>query len=117
MSAMDQQHNGPEVAVEEPRGLDRRDLLKLGGLGVAAAAFLAACDDVEDNEIGRVGVGDSKPQLQEGTIDNANLLRTSASYQLSIARAYDKMLETGVLAEPSPSLPDLGNQTDLVTAY
>ena len=59
MSGMD--HHSDELidpTENDPAVIDRRGLFKLGGLGVAAAAILAACDNVEDNEIGRVGVGE-----------------------------------------------------------
>ena len=98
--------------------VDRRGLLRLGGLGLATAAVAAACSDGGGGgEIGRVGVGDPQPELEDGIVDNAALLRTAASIELSIVGAYEDMIERGVLAEPSPTHPDLGDQTELVTLF
>lgn len=99
--------------------IDRRSLFRLGGLTVAGAAMLAACGDPASSagELGRVGNGAPVPTLLDPIVDDSVLLRTSASYETSIADAYDHIIETGALAQPSPTYPDLGDQTDLVKRF
>jgi hypothetical protein len=96
---------------------DRRGLFRIGGITIASAAVMAACGDPASSagELGRVGNGAPVPTLLDPIVDDSVLLRTSASYETSIANAYDHILEKGYLAQPSPSLPELGDQTDLVT--
>lgn len=82
----------------DPRSLDRRSLLRIGGLSLSAAALLAACGgQTEVGEIGRVGTGEPNPKLPEGTVDDAALLRTSASFEHSIAAALENMAGKGLL--------------------
>lgn len=97
------------------RMLDRRGLLRTGGLATAVALLAAACSRSDAGELGRVGVGADTPELGDATVDDAVLMRTSASFEYSIAAAYTRMLDEGVLAGSSPSLPGLGDQTQLVT--
>jgi len=94
--------------------LDRRALLRIGGVTVAGAAFVAACGSAGENPIGRVGTGATKPTLAEAKVDNGVLLRTSASLETSIANAYQRMLDSGILAGGSATYADLGDQSDLV---
>lgn len=99
-----------------PHQVDRRALLRIGGVTVAGAAVLAACSSSAGGQIGRVGTGATKPTLPEGKVDDGVLLRTSASFETSIANAYQRILDSGVLAGGSTTYPDLGDQSDLVAA-
>jgi len=81
-----------------PRTLDRRSLLRIGGLSVTAAALVAACGgQTEVGELGRVGNGEPNPALPDVTVDDAARLRTSASIETSIAVALETMLAKGWL--------------------
>lgn len=94
--------------------VDRRSLLRIGGVTVVGAAFVAACGTSAETQIGRVGTGATKPTLAEAKVDDGVLLRTSASFETSIANAYQRILDSGVLAGGSTSYPDLGDQSALV---
>lgn len=99
---------------------DRRGLFRIGGLSVAGAALIAACSDsnaVQPGEVGRVGVGAPTPTLLDPVINNSVLLRTSASIETSIADAYQHMLDQGLLAAPSATFPNVGDQSDLVKGF
>ncbi|MEY4175211.1 MAG: hypothetical protein RI900_2376 [Actinomycetota bacterium] len=97
-----------------PTQIDRRALLRIGGVTVAGAAFVAACGSTAGGEIGRVGTGATKPTLLDPVVDDGVLLRSSASIETSIANAYQRILDSGVLAGGSATYADLGDQSDLV---
>jgi hypothetical protein len=94
---------------------DRRGLFRIGGITIASAAVMAACGSSQGGELGRVGNGAPVPTLLDPIVNDSVLLRTSASFETSIANAYDHILEKGYLAQASTTLPDLGDQTELVT--
>lgn len=108
-------HDSPSQPSIPDRMIDRRIVLRTGGLATAIALLAAACSRSDAGELGRVGVGADTPELGDATVDDAVLMRTSASFEYSIAEAYTRMLDAGVLAGSSPSLPGLGDQTRLVT--
>lgn len=97
--------------------VDRRRLV--GGAGAAAllATVLAACGKSPAGELGRVGNGAEVPELGPATIDDAVLLRTSASIERSIASLYARIAAEGLVAAPSSTHPDLGDQTELVSLF
>lgn len=77
----------------------RRDALKLGGLTISAAAFVAACgnDRTGDSAPGRVGFAPPIEELQDFPIDDAVLLRTASSLELTAIAVYEAVLDTGLL--------------------
>jgi len=96
----------------------RRNMLRLGGLAAVAAALTAACsENTEVGTLGRVGTGSPAPELEEAIVNDGVLMRTGAGIEFSIANAYQRILESGALASSSAAYPDLGDQTDLVTAF
>lgn len=100
-----------------PPTIDRRHLLRLGGLSVGAAAVLAACSENEHvGPLGRVGNAPETPTLQDAVVDDSVLLRTAASIETSIAAAYDTLVEKGWLAG-STTYPGVGDQSALVGLY
>lgn len=115
MTHMSNESNLPIVSAS----FDRRGFFRIGGLTVAAGALMAACGNpaASAGEVGRVGTGATAPTLLDPIIDNSVLLRTSASIEWSIADAYQRMLDAGHLAVASPTFPDLGDQSDLVSGY
>jgi hypothetical protein len=80
-------------------GYRRRDALKLGGLTVSAAAFLAACGSgrTGDASPGRVGFAPPIEELENYPIDDAVLLRTASSLELTAIAVYEAVLATGLL--------------------
>ena len=80
-------------------GYRRRDALKLGGLTVSAAAFLAACGTgrTGDESPGRVGFAPPIEELEDYPIDDAVLLRTASSLELTAIAVYEAVLATGLL--------------------
>lgn len=96
-------------------GVDRRGLLRLGGLTAAALAIAACADNTVAGTVGRVGEGGTTPALEKEVVNDGVLLRTMAGISTSIANAYDHILQGGFLSKASATLPDLGDQTELVT--
>lgn len=92
----------------------RRDMLRLGGMGAAVAALLAACGSSEAGELGRVGFGDTVPELGPGTVDDGVLLRTTASVERTIVAAYQRIVDEGLLATPGTAFPNVGDLTEQV---
>lgn len=96
-------------------GTSRRGLL-FGGFTLAAVVA-AACSGSEDNVIGVAGEGDTTPVLPDAGVDNGVLLRTMAGIETSIATAYQRMIDEGLLSGASGTYPTLGDTTALVTLF
>ncbi len=77
----------------------RRDALKIGGLTVSVAAIVAACgeDRTGDQSPGRVGYAPPITDPPDYPIDNAVLLRTASSLELTLVDIYDSFLASGEL--------------------
>jgi len=77
----------------------RRDALKLGGLTVSVAALVAACgnDRTGDESPGRVGYAPAITDPPDYPIDEAVLLRTASSLELTLVDVYETILGVGVL--------------------
>jgi hypothetical protein len=94
---------GRSVGTPSPRRetdatpIDRRRLLQLGGITVSAAAVLAACGIESDTDPGRVGVAPVPTALPDYLVDDAVLLRTATSVELTIADIYRSVLDQQVL--------------------
>ena len=78
---------------------DRRDAIKLGGLTLSIAAIAAACGDdrTGDTAPGRVGYAPPIVELEDYAVDDAVLLRTASSLELTAVAVYEAILETGTL--------------------
>ncbi len=98
-------------------GIGRRGLFRIGGLSAAALALAACADNTEAGTVGRVGQGGTTPALDDPIINDGVRLRTMAGISTSIANAYGRILDAGYLTKPSATLPDLGDQTDLVKLF
>jgi hypothetical protein len=116
---MSQKHDlpiGPDAEVSA--SYDRRGLFRIGALTLGAAALVAACaDNTIAGDIGRVGTGATTPKLPDPIVNNSVLLRTSSSIEQSIVAAYQNMLKKGWLTQKSATLPNLGDQSALVTTF
>lgn len=96
----------------------RRSVLRLGGLTAVASALVAACaENTTVGTLGRVGTGSETPTLEDAVVNDGVRLRTAAGIELSVAAAYEHMLDSGVFASSSTAYPDLGDQSDLVTTF
>jgi hypothetical protein len=87
--------------------ISRRDALRVGGLSVFGAAFLAACGKqsgvVPSANILSEGVVTPTTALPEGVITDAVLLRTAASLEYNAIDTYNAVLEGGLLSEITQS--------------
>lgn len=98
-------------------GIGRRGLFRIGGLSAAALAIAACSDNTVAGTVGRVGEGGTTPVLEDPIINDGVRLRTMAGISTSIANAYGRILDAGYLTKSSATLPDLGDQTELVKVF
>ena len=84
----------------------RREALKLGGLTVSVAAIAAACgnDRTGDSAPGRVGYAPPIEELEDYAIDDAVMLRTASSLELTAVAVYTAVLGTGLLDDDLTTL-------------
>lgn len=91
---------------ESPHQVDRRTVLRLGGMSVALGAVLAACGAGENGGTTGVGpegipqIGTAPPQQKEGSTDisDARLLRTATSMHYNGIDAIDRVLGLGFVS-------------------
>lgn len=106
----------PTTTPSQQGTTSRRGLFGLGAATITAAV-LAACSETEDNEITRLGEGGTTPDLPDAAVDDGVRLRTLAGVENSIANAYLRMIDDGLLAESSAAYPRLGDTTELVDRF
>jgi hypothetical protein len=84
----------------------RRDALKLGGLTISIAALVAACGDdrTGDDAPGRVGYAPPITDPPDYPVDDAVLLRTASSLELTAVAVYEAILGTGALDDDLTTL-------------
>ncbi len=78
----------------------RRDILRIGGFGVATAAVITACG-AETGEVGRVGSVSTTVPLPDVSVTNVTLLRTASSMEHSIINVYSQVIGNSDLLDPS----------------
>lgn len=83
--------------MNHPSRLGRRDALKIGGLTVSLAALAAACgeDLAGPAAPGRVGNAPSVTDPADYPVDDAVLLRTASSIELTAVHALEQLLGFG----------------------
>jgi rubrerythrin len=90
--------------------ISRRDALRVGGLSVFGAAFLAACGKqsgvVESSNILSEGVVPPTTALPAGIVTDVVLLRTAASLEYNAIDTYNAVLEGGLLTGEYAKLTD-----------
>jgi len=90
--------------------ISRRDALRVGGLSVFGAAFLAACGKqsgvVESANILSEGVVPPTTALPAGIVTDVVLLRTAASLEYNAIDTYNAVLEGGLLTGDYAKLTD-----------
>ena len=89
------------MTLEDTNGLDRRSFLRLGGLTVAVAALVAACDNTEAGSLGRVGNAPPTTKLPDAVVNDVVLLRTASSLQHSILNVYNEVKDKPELLDPA----------------
>lgn len=73
--------------------LGRRDVFRIGGFSVAAAAVLAACGEYSSGQIGRVGTAKEGEKLPEAVVNDVVLLRTASSLEHSALAVYAAVVD------------------------
>jgi hypothetical protein len=90
--------------------ISRRDALRVSGLSVFGAAFLAACGKQsgvpESANILSEGIVPPTTALPEGVITDVVLLRTAASLEYNAIDTYNAVLEGGLLTGDFAKLTD-----------
>ncbi|MCU1502085.1 MAG: hypothetical protein JWM12_1439 [Ilumatobacteraceae bacterium] len=81
--------------------LGRRGFLRIGGLSVALAAVVAACNNTEAGHLGRIGVAPPTTKLPDAPLTDVALLRTCASLQRSLLEVYNKVVNDPDLLDPA----------------
>jgi hypothetical protein len=80
----------------------RRGFLRLGGLSVALAAVVAACNqNTQEGHLGRIGLAPTTTKLPDAPTTDVALLRTSASLQRSLLEVYNKVKDDPTLLDPA----------------
>ena len=77
--------------------VDRRNLLRIGGLSAATAAILAACGGTDSPGIARVGSAPVTTKLPDPVVNDGVLLRTAASLERSVINVYSAFLDAGLI--------------------
>ncbi len=86
--------------------LDRRTLLRNGGLVLSLGAIAAACGDNRggSTDPGRLGVADEAPEVEQGAIDDTVLLRTAQSLEHTLLAVYAAIEQAGGLGSSGTAL-------------
>lgn len=79
----------------------RRDVFRIGGIGLSVAALVAACGDDRggDTAPGRVGFALTPEPLPSLPVDDSVYLRTSSSVEATIVDVYNGMLADGAVGD------------------
>jgi rubrerythrin len=80
----------------ESGGIDRRNFLRLGGMGVVAAAAFAACGSDDNGEVGAgadEGDAPETPEETKGSTSDIRFLNDATASERAAITAYDKMAE------------------------
>ena len=90
--------------------ISRRDAIRVSGLSVFGAAFLAACGKqsgvVPSANIVSEGVASELATLPDGVVNDAVLLRTAASLEYNAIDTYNAVIDGGLLTGDYAKLSD-----------
>ncbi len=92
--------NSHDQLRRELRSLGRRDVLRIGGFGVATAAVISACGEHARGEVGRVGAVPTTVKLPDAIVNNIVLLRTASSMEHSTIDVYNQVIGNSDLLDP-----------------
>jgi len=87
--------------LHDERSISRRGALRLGGLTVAVAAVVAACDNTEAGQTGRVGIAPTTTKLPAAEVTDTALLRTCSSLQYTLLDLYGQVIDKPDLLDPT----------------
>ncbi|MEP7202624.1 MAG: ferritin-like domain-containing protein [Ilumatobacteraceae bacterium] len=91
----------PDAETNGRRALfGRRDMLRIGGFGVATAAVISACGEHERGQVGRVGAVPTTLVLPDAVVTNVTLLRTASSLEHSVINVYSQVIGNSDLLDP-----------------
>lgn len=89
-----------DITPEQFSRLSRRELLRIGGIGLITTSFLAACGkqsgSVSDKAIASIGTVPPTTALAEAEITDVVLLRTAASLEYNAIDFYTAALDAGL---------------------
>lgn len=92
----------PDITQTQVSQLSRRDLFRLGGIGLISASWLAACGSQEgltaDNAIASIGSVPPISTPPEVEVTDVVLLRTAASLEYNAIDTYTAALDTGLFS-------------------
>ncbi len=78
----------------------RRDMLRIGGFGVATATVISACGSYERGQVGRVGEAPTTTKLPDAVVSDVTLLRTASSLEHTVINVYSKVIGNKDLLDP-----------------
>ena len=86
--------------------LDRRQLLRNGGLMLSMGAVVAACGSTRggSTDPGRLGVADEATELEQAPVTDIVLLRTAQSLEYTALAVYEAADATGALTSAQAAL-------------
>lgn len=88
--------------------LDRRSLIRNGGLMLSMGAIIAACGDNRggSTDPGRLGLAEPAPKLPDAEVNDGVLLRTAQSIEYTALAVYDAAFGLGVLSAAETALAE-----------
>ncbi len=102
---MTKQSDSPLTTGNLDARIGRRQALKIGGLSVSLAALVAACGDISGDETpGRVGNAPVVTSPPDYEVNDAVLLRTASSLELTAVAVYEAAQSLGILDDDLAAL-------------
>jgi hypothetical protein len=92
--------------IDQPAGMGRRQLFRVGGLTVTLGALVAACSKSAEGEPGRVGYAPVPTALPTLEVNDAVYLRTATSIEEMILEVYGMITDSGELSEAPQAMLD-----------
>lgn len=101
-------NNAPLTTSNLDARVGRRDALRIGGLTLSLGAIVAACGDQRtgDSTPGRVGNAPVVTALPDLPVNDAVLLRTASSLELTAVHVYNSAKDLGVFDGATATLAD-----------
>lgn len=103
----------PKNSKAQQSELSRRDLLRLGGIGLISATLLAACsknDLTSDNGIASIGTTPPSSSLPKVDVTDVILLRTAASVEYSAIDMYTAAIDAGYFSGDFASTAEIARR-------
>jgi len=82
--------------------LDRRNFLRIGGIAIAGTTLLAACREAKPKvQVPLSGENPGYTALSSKSVDDHVLLRTAASFELTVVDAYRRIIDNKFAMDPA----------------